>query len=783
MSVDIALTFGILGVAIVLFVTELIRADLVALLVLVTLVVTGLVTPVEGISGFANPAVVTIWAVFILSAGLANTGVAAKLGEQVFRLAGKGERQLLAVLMTSTAALSAFMNNVGVAAMFLPVTVDIAHRTRRPPSRLLLPMAYGSLLGGMLVLIGTSTNLVVSEFLREAGLRPLGLFDFTPIGVVILAASVGYMVLFGRRLLPIRQTPQPLAAGNDVPRRGYHEMYGLEERLATVVIPEESPLIGKTLSESRFGQALGLNVLSVRRREGVRRVPDPELSIEAGDRLLVLGKLDVINELNTHPLLVVEDDQPAVSRLLSESIGLVELDVSPGSVFEGKTVVELDARRTMGINVLAVQRGEMTRRTNLQDIVFRAGDRALIQGSFKRLRAFRDHPGFRRLGVAKARRYRIEERLLFVRIPSGSPLVGRTIQQARLGHAYGISVLSIMRGGEDLRMPAPDTVFQENDLLLVEGRPVDLEVLRGLQNLPIERETRVDLQELENGPLTIVEVMLSPYTTLAGKTLRQLRFRDRFGVSVLAIWRGDRSYRTGLGDFPLRFGDAFLCYGPTEKFEFLARERDFVVLKLDVQQKPKVEKAPLAGLIMAGVVAAVLLNLLPIFIAAIAGAALMVTTRCLTMEEAYRGIEWRAVFLIAAMLPLGLAMKQTGAAAMLGHGVVAAVGPHGPTAILAGLMALTLVANLFIPAAANAVVMAPIALATAAEMGVSPYPFAMGIAYAVASSFMTPVAHPVNVLVMSPGGYRFSDYLRNGFALSLIVFLVSVALLPVVFPF
>jgi len=183
------------------------------------------------------------------------------------------------------------------------------------------------------------------------------------------------------------------------------------------------------------------------------------------------------------------------------------------------------------------------------------------------------------------------------------------------------------------------------------------------------------------------------------------------------------------------------------------------------------------------VVAAVLLNWLPIYVAAIAGASLMILTRCLTMEEAYRSIEWQAVFLIAAMLPLGVAMQRTGAAELLAHTVVEAAGPYGPTAVLAGIVLLTLIINQFIPSAVNAVVMTPIALATAAGLGISPYPFVMGIAYAAASSFMTPVSHPANVLVMSPGGYRFSDYMKNGLPITIIVFVVSVLLLPLVFPY
>jgi di/tricarboxylate transporter len=782
MTFEIGLTFGILLVAIVLFVSEVLRPDLTALLILVGLTVSGLVTPTEAISGFSNPAVVTIWAVFILSAGLSRTGVAAVLGAQVLRLAGKKESRLVTVLMGSTALLSGFMNNIGVAAMFLPVTLDIARRTQRAVSRLLLPMAYGSLLGGMLVLIGTASNLVVSDFLREAGLPTLGLFDFTPIGLAILIVSILYMRLIGRRLLPEQQVHRSVS-DNGTAFRDQRKLYGLEERLAMLILPKDSALAGKTLAESRISRALGLNILSIERGFGEKLGPDADLVLEGGDRLLALGRLDQLDQLAERPVFTVRTDVPAVKGLLSENIGLAEFTVGESSALAGRTLAQTGFRRKSGVNVLAVRRGDIVRRTKLQDMPLASGDRLLVEGAVENLNALSDQPGFRELGIEEAGEYHLEDRLLFLDIPEGSALAGKTLAEARLGEAYGISVLNIIRGGEERPLPDPDTGLESGDRLIVSGHPTDIEVLSGLQSLKILRDIRVDLAELETGPQAIIEVMLSPYTTVAGKTLRDLRFREKFGISILAVWRGDRSYRTGLADFPLQYGDALLCYGPIERFEILARERDFVVLRLDVQEKPRIRKAPLASLIMLSVIATVIFNWLPISIAAIAGAAFMVLTRCLTMDEAYRAIEWKAVFLIAAMLPMGFAMQQTGAAELLAGGVVSASGPYGPTAVMAGLMALTLIINQFIPSAVNAVVMTPIALATAFSLEVSPYPFIMAIAYAVASSFMTPVSHPANVLVMSPGGYRFSDYMKNGLPISLIVLVVSILLLPVVFPF
>lgn len=782
MTVDVLLNLAILVAAVFLFVTDWLRADLVALLVLVTLVLTGLVSPEESISGFSNPAVVTIWAMFILSAGLSRTGVASWMGRQVLRLAGKTDSGLLAMLTGSAAALSSFMNNIGVAAMFLPVTTDIARRTQKSVSWLMLPMAYGCLLGGMLTLIGTSSNLVVADFLRETDLPPLGLFDFTPIGFTILVAAILYMALFGRHLLPTHRGVESRPAdGGSRPHCTEH--YGLEERLAVVAIPATSLLVGRTLAESRIGPALGLNVLRVQRKEGRRHLPTPDLILEGGDRLLVLGRLEAVNEIINRPLLTVEDTLPAASRLLSDGIGLVELAITSESPFNGKTVVELDMRGAYGLNILAVMRGGRVRRSNLQDLVFRPGDVVLAQGPLERLESLRSHPGYRRPGDELVAPYKLDERLLSVRIPEGSPLAGRSLRESRLAVAFGITVLALCRDGEDRCMPLPETTLQEGDLLIVEGRSFDLKVLRGLQELTVERKTRFDLRDLEDGPLGVVEVMLSPHTTLAGKTIRQLRLREKYGISVLAVWRGDRPYRTELGDLALDFGDAFLCYGSRESFELLAGERDFVVLNLAVQQEPRLGKAPLAVLIMALVLTAVLTGLLPIPVAAIAGAVLMVLTRCLSMEEAHRAIEWKVVFLIAAMLPMGHAMQQTGTASLLGGLVVEATGPFGPVAVLAGLIALGFALSPFIPSPVNAVVMTPIALATASAMELSPYPFLMGVAYAVASGFLTPVSHPVNALVMSPGNLRFNDYLKNGLPFALIVLVICVTLLPLLFPF
>jgi di/tricarboxylate transporter len=252
---------------------------------------------------------------------------------------------------------------------------------------------------------------------------------------------------------------------------------------------------------------------------------------------------------------------------------------------------------------------------------------------------------------------------------------------------------------------------------------------------------------------------------------------------VLAIWREGRAYRSNLRDMELRFGDALLLHGPRERVRVLGLEPDFLVLTEAAQEAPRLSKAPIALLIMAVVLTPVILNWLPIAIAAVAGVVLMILTGCLTMEEAYRAIEWKAVFLIAGMLPLGIAMEQSGAAQFLASGVVRLVGGMGPLAVMAGLFLLAALASQVMPNPAVAVLLAPVALSTATDLGISPYPLVMAVAVSASAAFLSPVGHPANVLVMGPGGYRFADYTRVGLPLLMVVLAVVLVVLPIFWPF
>jgi di/tricarboxylate transporter len=324
MTPQIAIVLAILVAAMLIFVTERIRVDVVALMVLVSLALTGLVTPAEALSGFANLAVVTVWAVLILSAGLARTGVAGLIGRPLLRLAGRGEARLIALIMLVVGVLSGFMNDIGVAALMLPVVMDNARRTNHPPSRLLMPLAFAALLGGLNTLIGTPPNILVSEALRQNGLEPFHMFDYTPMGIVVMLAGIVFMVLVGRHLLPVHDIKDlPL---DDQADPG--EFFALHERLFVIRLPDDSALAGKSLAQSRLGAALGLNVLAILRTEQNRLAPKAGAILRPGDRLLVEGRPDRLAEMRAGCVLVIEDDHLAIEKLFSAELDLAELELS-----------------------------------------------------------------------------------------------------------------------------------------------------------------------------------------------------------------------------------------------------------------------------------------------------------------------------------------------------------------------------------------------------------------------------------------------------------------------
>jgi di/tricarboxylate transporter len=591
MTTEIALTLAIIVAALVLFATEKLRVDLVALLVLLAVGLLRLIDPDDVFDGFSNSAVITVWAVYIVSGGLFKTGVADTLGRTIHRLSGDKEPRLIATIMVTCGVISAFMNNVGATAMLMPALIGISRRTKIPVSKLLIPLSFSSLLGGAMTLIGTPANILAMGILAEHGLPTIGFFGFTPIGLILLTTGVLYMAQVGRHLLPVREGAQ--------------------------------------------------------------------------------GRQDV---------------------------------------------------------------------------------------------------------------YRLREYVTEVRVSTTSPLAGKTLLDSGLGRDYDLTVLGLERDGECLERIGRDTLIRKDDLLTVEGSPDDLMGAREGLGLASADKPRLDLERLEPGDVQLIEATLAPNTGLVDRTLRDVRFRDRYGFTALAIWRHGQAITQKLRDVPLHFGDALLLQGPRHRVRELQEGQDFLVLEpLEVEQLRR-NKAPIA---IAALMLAILLVVFTDFyisLAMVIAAVIMVLTGCLSIEEAHESIDWRTVFLVAGMLPLGMAMEVTGAAQYLADIMVGALGDYGATALLAGMYLLAALITQAMSNAAAIVLIVPIAVNTALALGANHLTFTMAVVIGAATSFLSPVGHKANVLVFGPGGYRFLDYARVGALLTVALLIVSMIFLPLFWP-
>jgi di/tricarboxylate transporter len=789
MAYEMIMVFSILITSVILLVTEWVPMEVVALLVLGATAVTGLVTPVEAIAGWSNPAVITVWAVFILSSGLTHTGVANIIGQIVLKVSGRSESSIIAVIMVSAGVMSAFMNNVAVAALMLPVIMDISRQTGHTSSRLLLPLAYGSLLGGLMTKIGTPPNLIVSEMLRDSGMETFGLFDFTPVGIAVLLGGTAFMVLAGRHLLPRKNLAQE-ASHSSGP--SIEEQYELQERVFTLQVPEASAIVGKTLLEIHLGSILGLNVLGITRKDRTIPAPSPFEKLQALDCLTVEGPAKHIDRLkslqNNLKDFNIERVENIAALLVSDKVKVAEVNLTTDTPLNNMTLGQAAFRGRYQANVLGIKRNKDIYTANLKDFKLKPNDILLIQGEEVQLKQVDAQDGFGKLTIIPADHlvdvYRLNERMMKIQLPPEAMMDGLSLEQSRLGAALGIRVLSIIRGDQHYSLPTSSDILRSNDTLVLEGEQHSLYALRDLGELMLVSDQSMDLNRLEAANVGLVEATLHPHSKLAGKTLGDLHFRDKYGLNVLSIWRQGKVFRSDyLGELALHVGDAMLLYGPREKFKLLAAEPDFLVLTESAQKTPEFKKAKLSLLIMLCAILPAVLDIVPIYISTLIGAAFMVITRCLTMEEAHQSIEWKGIILIAGMLPLGTALDNSGAAQFLANGVVQIVGPLGPMAVMAGLMALTFMATCIIPTAALVVLLVPIVLSTASSMGISPHSLMMAVSLSASASFMTPISHPANIMVMGPGGYKFSDYMKVGGPLTLVVFVIVLILVPILWPF
>lgn len=777
MTFEIGFLFALLAVMVYLFLTEKLPVDLTAFLGLSILIIGGYLTPAEAFTGFASPAVITMLSVFVIGAALLETGVADIIGGRIHTIVGSSETRLILVLMLVAGVMSAFMNNIAATAVLMPAVASIANRTGIAPSRLFMPLAFGAILGGTTTLVGTPPNILAAQMLEERGLEPFTLFDFTPIGLALLFVGTIFMLTIGRKLLPTRGNRGPAAAAG----RDLKQVYQLQERLFSIRIPDPSPVDGMTIAETRLGSTLGVKVVGIL-RSGKRRLAPPSDSVlRSGDLLFVDGSASDLEELLRMQDLEVQSTElsqiPAVMRGVS-GIHARLVDDTPVA---GRSLRDLRFRDRFGLIVVAVERQGDVHRDRLGSIVLAEGDEIYALGNSEQIEDFSKRPGFEVVEIGLRAIRHLLDQLHLLKIPEDSPLLGATIVSSRLGELAGITVAGLVRGGETrLAIPA-DEVLEVGDQLLIGAAPSRLTSIEEYGEIELEADS-VETP-LESEEVGMVEAAIAPRSAVVGKTLAELDFQDRYGLVVLAIWRGGRPIQADFANLPLAFGDALLLHGPREKIRRMAAEPDFVVLSQEDQAVRRTSKAKWAFACLGLMIALVAGGVFPIHAAAFIAASLVILSGSITMPEVYRAIEWKAIFLVAAVLPVGLAMERTGAALLMANTVAQVAGPIGPYATLAALIVLASMLSQGLDGAPAVVLLAPVVIQTASSLGISPYPLMMGVSLAASAAFMTPFSHKANLLVMGAGGYRSVDYLKVGTPLTIVLIVIMVVLVPIFFPF
>lgn len=759
-----------------LFFTEKIPVDLTAFLGLVVLLLMGYLTPDEAFSGFSSPAVITMLSIFIVSGALQHTGLADMMGGKIHALVGSREVPLIVVIMVVAGALSAFMPNIAACAVLMPAVASIARRAGLSPSRLFMPLAIGTILGGATTLVGTPPNILAGELLKDRGMEPLGLFEFTPIGVLLLVAGILYMTTIGRRLLPHRQ----LAAENGV-TRDLAQVYQLEDRLFSIRIPKSSKLDGRTLAEARIGSTLNVQVIAILRDGRKQLAPKADAVLHSGDVLLVEGKLSDLQELVRVRGVEVEEAKVGDLPRPTRGVSGIRLRLTRASLLAGKTLRDLSFRQRYGVVVVGIQRGDEIIRGHLGSTALKAADELLALGTREQIEEISRRGEFevREVGLSAVKE--LQEHVFLIRIPENSPLVGSTVGAGRIGELVGLTLGGIIREGETRLAPPGEEVIRAGDRFLVAGEPSGILAL--LEMGEVDLDADAGQTRIESDEIGIVETTVAPRSSLLGRTLGDVRFRDRYRLQVLALWREGRPIRTGLGRMRIEFGDALLVQGQWEYIRRLAEDPDFVVLSSTAAAQKRTKKAPIALGSLVMMIAMVVTGFQPIHVAAFSAAVVAVLFGTLTMREAYSAIEWRAIFLVAAVLPLGIAMERTGAALLLADTVTNIAGPLGPYAVVGSMVLLSSILSQALDGALAVVLLTPVALQAAGAQGVSMHPVMMGVALATSAAFITPFSHRAILLVMGAGGYRSMDYARVGTPLTVILLILLAILVPLFFPF
>ncbi len=776
MNVEVGILFALLTGMAFLFFTEKLPVDLTAFLGLVILVLGGFLEPDEAFTGFSSTAVITMLSIFFVSAAMLHTGMADMVAARVHRTIGNKEIPLIVAIMLVAGVLSAFMNNIAACAVLLPAVASIAKKTAISPSRLFMPLSFGAILGGTTTVVGTPPNILASEMLRERGLEGFALFDFTPLGLMLLFGGILFMITIGRKLLPDRDHGHTVSASRDLTR-----MYQLEKNLFSIKVPFGSDLDGRTLGETRIGSTLGVQVVGILRDGKKHLAPAGNAQLLGGDTLLVHGSHSELENLLR--VTGVEIGEAGDDRF-SESEGNIRgltARIQEGSGLIGRTLREIQFRDRYGAMVVGIRRDNVLIDEDLATLALQGRDELLVLGTSAQLENLALEREFVIAGMGRSTFRDLQGHLFLLRVPAQSKMAGLTIAETRMSELVGLTIAGIQKQKGQLVAAEPDSRIEPGDQLLVMGESARIRALLDLGNVELAQDVTESV--IMSDDLGIVEATIAPRSGAAGKTIAELRFQELYGLQVLSIWREGEAIHAGLPTIPLKFGDALLLQGPTEKIQLFGQNRDFVTLSASAQVERRTKKAPYAIGALLLMIAFVVTGYQPIHVAAFTAAVMVVLTGAITMEEAYRAVEWRAIFLVAAILPVGIAMERTGAAALMSQGVTDIAGPFGPYAVLAGLLLLSSALSQCLDGAPAVVLLTPVALSTAAALGIEARPIMMGVSLAASAAFMTPFSHKANLLVMGAGGYKVTDYLKVGTPLTIILLVALTFLVPVFFPF
>lgn len=590
MTLPIVLFLLILVIALVLFSLEWVPPDVTALGVLLALVVLGLVPPEHAFDGFGSETVMLLLGILIMTAALIRAGVVEVVSRKLLQFTSDHPRSLLPAIMLAVGGLSSIINNTAAAAFFLPVILGLGQRAKLSTSRLLMPMAFAAILASSVTLIGTSTNIVVSGLMTQAGLPPIEMFELTPVGLPILLSGVIYMLFIGQRLIPERTVPETLT-----------EKFDLRPYLA-------------------------------------------------------------------------------------------ELEILPGSTLEGQTLA-----------------------------------------------------------------------------------------QSGLGRHFDLVVLAIIREDQRLLDPPADAILRAGDALLVEGSSDSILKIKDITGIALQADAKFSDGDLQGDGLRLAEVVLLPRSQFIGRTPKGLQMRERYQVQILAINRRTQVIHSKIADAHLQLGDVLLVQGSSKQIARLQAENTFDVLGMVDTRRFNRRQAWTVLAIFTGALVLGALKLIALPVAMLLGALLVFVTRCISPNDAYRQVEWKVIILIGCMLSLGTAMQSTGTAAFLAGRLAALVGTLHPFWLLTGFFALTVLLTQPMSNQAAAAVVIPVALQTAMQLGLNPRTFAMMIAIAASTSYLTPL-EPACLMVYGPGHYRFLDFVRVGGLLTLVVYLVAIVMTPLLWP-